>query len=70
MESVLSVWSAHLHCEGETGVWWSGHPLLLPGEQFPILQVLNPQEAFSSPLIKSHSSKLLTCIPHEVHIKV
>lgn len=40
------------------------------GEQFPILQVLNPQEAFPSPLIKSHSSKLLTCIPHEVHIEV
>lgn len=36
-------------------------------EQFPTLQVLNPQETFSLLLITSHSSKLLTFIPHEVH---
>lgn len=29
-------------------------------EPFPILQVLNPREAFSSLLINFHSSELLT----------
>lgn len=38
-------------------------------EQFPTLQVLETQETFPLLLITSHSSKLLTCIPHEVHIE-
>lgn len=37
-------------------------------EPFSILQVL-PQDDFSPLLIKSHPSKLLTCIPHEVCIE-
>lgn len=49
----------------------SGDPVALYYSlvEFPILQVLSPQGAFSSLLTASHSGELLACIPQEVHFE-